>query len=66
MLLGGASTHGDAKKRSYQFRLVNVRVWNHIYRKQINGSTDHVQTCFIWSFPCANLFYLDIFIPKLD
>ena len=56
-LLGGASAHGDAKKRSYQFGLlVNVRVWNHIYRKQMVVPTMcklvlfgpfNVQTCFI-------------------
>ena len=32
-LVDGASSHADARNKSYQFGLVNVRVGNHIYKK---------------------------------
>ena len=34
-ILGGKSPHGDARNKSYRFGLVDVRVGNHIYGKQI-------------------------------
>ena len=34
-IIGGSSPHGDAKNRSYRFGFADVRVGNHIYRKQM-------------------------------
>ena len=34
-LIGGASPHGDAKKRRYRFGFDDVRVGNHVYRKKM-------------------------------
>ena len=34
-IIGGASPHGDAKNRRYRFGFDDVRVGNHVYRKQM-------------------------------